>query len=319
MEIRLDAIEDSGRERMSHSGPDLPPRSSGRRGRGSSEGPVANDAAGQAPAGGVPTAATVGGLLAGARAAAGLSIAEVADRTKVRPTVLRAIEADDHDRLPALTYTIGFVKAFARTVGLDPAAAAERYRAESDRGEPVPTIVDMQPLDEQRRPSRALVGWTAAALVVVLTFFWAWGAGWLTPAPPEPPAPAPQAVAPRPAAAAATAPAAPAADAPVTLGARTDVWLRVSDPERRETFFTGTLKPGQPLVLPAGRSFLLDTGRLGAVEVRVGDRLLPPLGGDAERARGLSLRPADLLNRAQGPAPGPAAAPAAASTPAPAG
>ncbi len=253
-------------------------------------------------------APTVGAALRRAREARGLSLADVAERTKVRPGLLSDIEADAHHRLPALTYSMGFVKAFARTVGLDPAQAAERYRAESQKGDPVPTIVDLQPLEARRLPSRRLVVLATASLVLLLGGFWAWGAGWFTPLPPtdppsarttattavdrDPLATVPDAMAGR------TAPA----DDPqtlagaVTLTARDEVWLRVAD--GRETLFMGTMTPGQVLALPPGRAWTLRTGRAGALEVRVGNRLLPPLGGPAESVRNVELTPEALSARA---------------------
>jgi transcriptional regulator with XRE-family HTH domain len=241
---------------------------------------------------------TIGAALARAREAAGLSLAQIAERTKVRPGILTDIEADAHDRLPALTYTIGFVKAYARTVGMDPDEAAQRYRLESQKGDPVPTLVDLQPLEEKRLPSPALVTAMVALLVLALGGFWAWGAGWLTPAPPPPPEPpSAEAAAEAEPDAADAAPAQPAPDAaaPVTLTAREEVWVRIADGE--ETLFTGTLAKGQTMALPPGRAWQLRTGRAGALEVKVGATVLPPLGGPAEQVRNLSLAPADLLAR----------------------
>ena len=139
------------------------------------------------PASAPTEALTIGDELRQAREAAGLKLSEVSERTKIRPGILTDIEADAHDKLPALTYSLGFVKAYARTVGLDPLAAAERYRRESHKGDPVPTMVDLQPLEEKRLPSRGLLAGSLLALLLVLAGFWAWGAGWLTPAPPAPP------------------------------------------------------------------------------------------------------------------------------------
>lgn len=245
--------------------------------------------------------ATVGQELRQAREAAGLSVQDVADRTKVRPGLLGLIEADDHDQLPALTYSVGFVKAYARTVGLDPIATGERYRQESQKGDPVPTMVDMQPLDARRMPSKRLVALVSAALVLALGLFWAWGAGWLTATPPPPPlaAEAPSNI---PVVADEDFPEADApvvapvdASAPVTLTAKTEAWVKISDPVNGETFFMGTLAPAQALTLPPGKPWVLRTGRAGALEVKVGDRAIPPLGGEAETVRALSLAPADLL------------------------
>jgi transcriptional regulator with XRE-family HTH domain len=265
---------------------------------------------------------TIGEALRQAREAAGLTLAEVAERTKVRPGILAEIEADDHDRLPALTYSLGFVKAYARTVGMDPIAAAERYRLESRKGDPIPTQVDLQPLEAKRLPSARLVAATVALLGLLVAGFWAWGAGWLTGTPPAEPTEQATAAATdvQPAEPEAEEAAAPVADpaAPVTVTAREEVWLRISD--GTETFFMGTMTAGQSMALPAGRAWQLRTGRAGALDVKVGGTAIPPLGGPAEQVRNLSLKPEDLLARqaaaglpatTPGIAPAPAAAPAA--------
>lgn len=249
-------------------------------------------------------------MLRAAREKAGLSLDDVAARTKVRPGILTAIEEDRHDHLPALTYTLGFVKAYARTVGLDPQLAADRYRQESHKGDPVPSIVDLEPLDTGRLPSRGLAAAGLAAVVVGVAAFWAWGAGLFGgEVPPEPRVAANgEAPADSPAAAAAPVPApaaepAPPPPGPVVLVAREEVWLRVDNRETGARFFEGTLAAGQELAIPPGEPLQLRTGRAGALEVRVGADVLPPLGGPVERVRGVSLVPEDLRQRAARPAP----------------
>lgn len=248
-----------------------------------------------------PCPETVGAVLREAREAAGLSLEDVAKQTKVRPGLLKAIEADDHDALPALTYSVGFVKAFARTVGLDAKQVGDRYRTESQKGAPVPTMVDMQPLDAKRMPSKWLVATVSGALVLILGLFWAWGAGLLGPAPPPPPvvAESPSTIPvvadedfPDPEALPANA-VDPAAT--VTLTANTEVWLRISDKDTGDTFFIGTMAPAQIVTLPPGKPWVLRTGRAGALDVKVGERVIPPLGGPTETVRALSLAPADLV------------------------
>ncbi|WDI33015.1 TonB family protein [Hyphococcus flavus] len=73
---------------------------------------------------------TTGDFLASARAAAGVSIEEASDATKVKVAHLQAIEAMRADLLPPLPYTIGFVKAYARFLQLDAETVAKRFREE---------------------------------------------------------------------------------------------------------------------------------------------------------------------------------------------
>ena len=262
-----------------------------------------------------PAWQTLGQRLRLAREAAGLTLAEVADRTKVRPGLLSDIEEGAHERLPALTYALGFVKAYARTVGIDPVEAANAYRQESQKLDPVPSMVDLQPLEARRLPSRGLVFAMSFLILLLLGGFWAWSAGWLTPATGQRDDAPAIAEAPEEEAAVAVAPPpAPAEEDSqmVTLTANDEVWLQITD--SGTTFFTGTLAPGQQLTLPEDHAWLLHTGRAGALDVAVGARALPPLGRPIETLRNFPLSPDALLARL---APD-AATPASASAPAPA-
>ncbi|QMW23045.1 helix-turn-helix domain-containing protein [Sandaracinobacteroides saxicola] len=265
-------------------------------------------------------AVTIGAALRGAREAAGLSLADVADRTKVRPGILSLIEADEHDRLPALTYSLGFVKAFARTVGMDADAAAERYRRESDKTAPVPQLNDLQPLDQRRLPTARVVVPATVLVVIVVGLAWAWGMGWFDAATPPPPvveapaAPSTPAVAPAtPAgvvsaagapAAAGAVPAAPQGDT-VILTANEDVWMRVYDRMSGRSVFNGTLGKGQSFTVPpAEAGWLLRAGRAGELTVTVGGVAIPPLGGRAQAVKHVPLDAAALRARGGGVAAG---------------
>lgn len=247
---------------------------------------------------------SIGERLRLAREASGLTLAEVAERTKVRPGILSDIEADAHERLPALTYSIGFVKAYARTVGVDPTEAGNAFRQEAQKLEPVPSMVDLQPLEARRLPGRGLLLLTGLLLLLLLGGFWAWGAGWFTPAPQgavekavmeaeaQDPPDTGSAVATEMAA------ATPAADAgeedqTVTLTATAEVWLRITD--GADLFFTGILAPGQSLTLPEGRPWVLRTARGGAIDAKVGNRSIPSFGGLTTQLYDFPLSPDALL------------------------
>lgn len=57
-----------------------------------------------------------------ARERLGLSLRDISDRTKIRTSILGAIERNEIDRLPPPIFTRAFVRAYAREVGLDPHA-----------------------------------------------------------------------------------------------------------------------------------------------------------------------------------------------------
>lgn len=73
------------------------------------------------------TAAT---QLADARRTLGLTLEDIATRTKVGVETLAAIEAVDMRGLPALVYLKGFIRAYAVEVGLDADTTADRYITE---------------------------------------------------------------------------------------------------------------------------------------------------------------------------------------------
>ena len=65
-------------------------------------------------------AATPGATLAAARAANGLSIAEVAEQMRISPRQVEAIESDRYAELPGTVFVRGFVRNYARLLKLDP-------------------------------------------------------------------------------------------------------------------------------------------------------------------------------------------------------
>jgi len=71
---------------------------------------------------------SAGGFLRQLRESAGLSLKDVAHRTKVSPMRLDQIEQEKFDLLPAPVYLRGFVFAYAKAVGFaEPQKAAEIY------------------------------------------------------------------------------------------------------------------------------------------------------------------------------------------------
>jgi cytoskeletal protein RodZ len=70
---------------------------------------------------------TVGESLTRARRQAGLTVDELSDRTKIRSTVIRSIEADDYAACGGDLYVRGYVRAIAGAVGVDAQGLIREY------------------------------------------------------------------------------------------------------------------------------------------------------------------------------------------------
>lgn len=109
-----------------------------------------------------------GDMLRAARIAAGLDLADIATKTRVPLRHLEAIEAGDYSKLPSTTYCVGFVKAYARTVGKDEQAMAELARAELNHvSTEKNAFVEYEISDQKQMPSKMLA-WTAAAIALLV-------------------------------------------------------------------------------------------------------------------------------------------------------
>lgn len=256
---------------------------------------------------------TPGAKLRAAREAQGLSMQDVATRTRIAQRQLEAIERDDYAALPGIPYAVGFARAYARAVGLDEVAIAADVRNAVHNSELGANRYEaFEPADPARVPSRTLA-WTAAAIVIILVAgFAVWRTQLLTPPTGEEIA----AEQTRPAAAS-HAPASAQPTAPVVqtvvFTANDDVWLRIYD-EAGERLKDGLMKKGESFTLPANaRNPMILTGRPQALTVTVGGKPVPPLGAPDRTISDVPVSAGALLARAA--APGPAAAPEVGPTP----
>lgn len=70
---------------------------------------------------------TPGEVLAEARTKRGLSLDQVAERTKIPTPILAAIEQDEYHRLSGPLYVRSFLRTYAGEVGLDPQPILDLY------------------------------------------------------------------------------------------------------------------------------------------------------------------------------------------------
>ena len=104
----------------------------------------------------------IGAELAAARLERGLQIQELAQLFRISKHHLKNIESGDFDLLPGATYVSGYLRTYAREVGLDPVALPQRYRALLDDSQAKPAY--SFPVDKQQ-PQRS--GAMMASIMVI--------------------------------------------------------------------------------------------------------------------------------------------------------
>ena len=253
---------------------------------------------------------TVGERLRAAREEKKLNLEDIAAQTRIPLRHLESIEAADWDHLPAPTYTVGFAKSYATSVGLDRTEIGEQLREEmgGQRFATSQTEV-LEAADPARTMPKWLVFGAIAAVILLIVVM-----SWLNrrsldqtdePAPPVAAAPVQQ----KPTAPPPAQPA--AAQGPVVLTATGPAWIQVTD--QGKTLFQGELAPGQTYAVPpTAIAPLLKAGKPEALQIKVGAATAPTVGPPGKVAANVSLKPADLM---RGPAQ-PVAAPSAPAGPA---
>ncbi len=109
----------------------------------------------------------VGEQLVAARERLGLSAGDVARQLRLQLRQVEALEANRFEALPGTTFVRGFLRNYARVVGLDAAALLAAYEA----SRPQPGSVHIQPPSEQIAFTRRVVPrwvWGVAVAVVVV-------------------------------------------------------------------------------------------------------------------------------------------------------
>jgi cytoskeletal protein RodZ len=109
---------------------------------------------------------TVGNHLREQREAKGMSIEEVARATRVPMSSVERLESDQFDELPGEVFVRGFMKSYARAVGLDPDDVLARYTASRRVAWVTPL-----PISSPTRPARTKRYGVAIAFVLLLILF----------------------------------------------------------------------------------------------------------------------------------------------------
>ncbi|MEK6712242.1 MAG: helix-turn-helix domain-containing protein, partial [Nitrospinota bacterium] len=124
----------------------------------------------------------LGPFLRQEREARGILLAEISKQTRVRNFYLEAIEAGDYRRLPAVPIARGFVRAYARAIGVDSDAAARQFdrefgkprEAEKEAERSGETIVFSQIAQRPGGHPKMWIPFAAAASLILISgvVFW---------------------------------------------------------------------------------------------------------------------------------------------------
>lgn len=270
----------------------------------------------------------VGDRLRAARLAAGIDLSDVATKTRVPLRHLAAIEGGDYAALPGNTYCVGFVKAYARVVGIDEDGATDDLRAElrelnlDQRAE----RIEYQVADATRLPSKTLAWVAAAVALLVLIGFGVWRSSLVSDPDPvteiaatnsedetvEAPgaddlAPIGTTVSPSP-----EAPPPVNATGQVVLTATSPVWMRVYDAADKVLFEKEMIAGERFIVPPDANNPQIRTGRADLISVTVDGKAVATLGPAQRTVKDVGISAAALAART------PVAADAAADPSAPA-
>jgi cytoskeleton protein RodZ len=260
----------------------------------------------------------------------GITLNEIAESTKISRRHLESLEKEDFESLPGGIFNKGFVRAYARYLGIDEEQAVADYSTASDEQEQpedqFPLEIHDAP-DPKLNPKRSTLPLLLAllALLAVLAVFWARNRGrslestdntsaapagtaspGATPAvarpspPPETPAPAPATqsspsfASRNPADVPASANKAPGTEHTfsVVVTAKEDAWVSLSADGK--TVVSRNFRAGEQQSVRAGSRVVLVTGNAGGVDVSFNGKTLGAVGNESQ-VRKLTFTSAGLV------------------------
>lgn len=261
-----------------------------------------------------------------------ITLDQVSVSTKISVRMLRALEEEKFDQLPGGIFNKGFVRAYARHLGLDEEQAVADYLAASTPAQgPRPEDLELRAMAEQKEKERQRQarltkdfpwGWVATILLLIALGFSVWGvrSGRDVPsakssppqAPSEPVAKAPseppansklsaetaapvKAESPQfsPAASRETVPPAQSDPGAFTIRITADDDSWLSITADGKTVFSGTLVAPGAQTVHANNSVVLRAGNLGGLDIYFNGKRLPSQ-GDYGEVRTLTFDSAGL-------------------------
>jgi cytoskeletal protein RodZ len=227
---------------------------------------------------------SIGESLAEARRQAGLTVAEVSQRTRIRESIIRGIEQGDFSACGGDFYARGHIRSIAAAVGIDPAPLISEYDAEHGPLGAMRAAEVFEPstpikLRERRSPSLSLI--VGLVLLAIIGFF-AYhvvsrgGAKHTAAAPPSASqSAAAHAAKPTPTASA-THSFSPSAVV-IKLTALEDCWVQLTRSSDGSQIYMGTILAGSSMTWTSKHAVQMKLGNPGGIVLTVdGKRQSPP-------------------------------------------
>ncbi len=230
----------------------------------------------------LPSAKGVGARLRAQRAARGWDIQEASKYSGVKAPFLSAIEKGETEALPSIGYVLGYVRSYARVLGLDEASCVADYKRELEAGSAkrprgIPHFV---PTRRWRIPKGSVPALGVVAAVVMLGSWY--GVQLDTQAANSPVAPVVLEAQDIPISAATP-------DTIITVQANAPSWVSLQD-ARRRLVVNRVFVTGERWQVERGSAYTLSVRDGGAIELFIGERSLGALGSQGEPVRDFALQ-----------------------------
>lgn len=224
---------------------------------------------------------SIGDTLADARRQSGLTIAQVSQRTRIRESIIRAIEQNDFSPCGGDFYARGHIRSIAGAVGSDPGPLIGEYdiahpRADISAAEVFEPTTPIK-IKEPRR--RLPVGVLAVVALLAVIGYFSWSltssdngrptaspVATVTPAASPKPASTPRAV---------PSPVAARTEALVVMTATQDCWINVTTPTGKQ-IYQGVMKAGKTVTWKEKKKFDLVIGNPPGVSLWVNGKRIKP-------------------------------------------
>lgn len=244
-----------------------------------------------------------------------ITLDDISVTTKISTRLLRALEEDHFEQLPGGIFNKGFVRAYAKSVGLDADQIVADYLVASGEDQPAPSPLPEAPprreeVEVRRDENAWTIPWGSLAIVLLIVAlalaFWRNRHQEETTDQPAA-APMPQASVPAPVPVAAppvpeSAPASTTGTEPFTIviRAREDCWLTLTSDGK--SVFQGMLAAGGVKKISAQHGAVVKAGNVGAVDISFNGTKVPT-DGQAGQVKSFSFDESGLTTVTSSTAP----------------